>query len=151
LSYDIRTFHVILDLDPALPTPLYLQLVEGVRRLVAIGALRPGDRLPPVRDLAVQLRLNRNTVARAVQELEAQGVVRTRVGQGTFVAEHALAAGGASRETLLDAAIDRLLDESEALAIPAATLAGRVAARARDRARAAASRSGKNAPPEDDR
>lgn len=142
---------MILDLDPALPTPLYLQLVEGVRRLVAIGALRPGDRLPPVRDLAVQLRLNRNTVARAVQELEAQGVVRTRVGQGTFVAEQALAAGGASRETLLDAAIDRLLDESEALAIPAAALAGRVAARARDRAQAAAARAGKTTPPEDDR
>ncbi len=142
---------MILDLDPALPTPLYLQLIEGVRRLVAIGALRPGDRLPPVRDLASQLRLNRNTVARAVQELEAQGIVRTRVGQGTFVAEAAAAAGGASREALLDAAIDRLLDEAEALAVPAAALAARIAARARDRARVAAARAGKTTPPEDDR
>jgi len=134
---------MILDLDPALPKPLYLQLVEGVRRLVAIGALKPGDRLPAVRDLAVRLRLNRNTVARAVQELEAQGIVRTRVGQGTFVADEAGAAGGgASRETLLDAAIDRLLGEAEALAVPPDSLAARVAARARNAARAAPTRDG---------
>jgi len=125
---------MILDLDPALPTPLYLQLVEGVRRLVAIGALKPGDRLPAVRDLAVRLRLNRNTVARAIQELEAQGIVRTRVGQGTFVADEAGAAGGgASRDALLDAAIDRLLDEAEALAVPLESLAERAAARVRHR------------------
>jgi len=125
---------MILDLDPALPTPLYLQLVEGVRRLVAIGALKPGDRLPAVRDLAVRLRLNRNTVARAVQELEAQGIVRTRVGQGTFVADEAGAAGGgASRDALLDAAIDRLLDEAEALAVPLESLSERAAARVRHR------------------
>ena len=125
---------MILDLDPALPTPLYLQLVEGVRRLVAIGALKPGDRLPAVRDLAARLRLNRNTVARAIQELEAQGIVRTRVGQGTFVADEAGAAGGgASRDALLDAAIDRLLDEAEALAVPLESLAERAAARVRHR------------------
>jgi len=125
---------MILDLDPALPTPLYLQLVEGVRRLVAIGALKPGDRLPAVRDLAVRLRLNRNTVARAIQELEARGIVRTRVGQGTFVADEAGAAGGgASRDALLDAAIDRLLDEAEALAVPLESLAERAAARVRHR------------------
>jgi len=125
---------MILNLDPALPTPLYLQLVEGVRRLVAIGALKPGDRLPAVRGLAVRLRLNRNTVARAIQELEAQGIVRTRVGQGTFVADEAGAAGGgASRDALLDAAIDRLLDEAEALAVPLESLAERAAARVRHR------------------
>ena len=130
---------MILDLDPSLATPLYLQLVEGVRRLVAIGALKPGDRLPPVRELAAQLRLNRNTVARAVQELEAAGIVRTRVGQGTFVADEAGAAGGgASRDALLDAAIDRLLDEAAALAIPPGSLAARVAARLAARARDAA-------------
>jgi DNA-binding transcriptional regulator YhcF (GntR family) len=101
---------------------------------VAIGALKPGDRLPAVRDLAVRLRLNRNTVARAVQELEAQGIVRTRVGQGTFVADEAGAAGGgASRDALLDAAIDRLLDEAEALAVPLESLAERAAARVRNR------------------
>jgi len=122
-----------LDLDPALPTPLYLQLVEGIRRLVAIGALKPGDRLPTVRELAVQLRLNRNTAARAIQELEARGVVRTRVGQGTFVAEEA--GGEASREALLDLAIDRLIDEAVALTVPAGTLPERVAARVAARAR----------------
>ena len=122
---------MILDLDPALPTPLYLQLVQGIRRLVAIGALKPGDRLPTVRELAVQLRLNRNTAARAIQELEARGVVRTRVGQGTFVAEEA--GEGASREALLELAVDRLIDEAAALAVPLETLSERVAARVRSR------------------
>ena len=74
-----------LDLDPSSPVPLYLQLVEQVRRLVALGALRPGDQLPTVRELAVRTRVNRNTVGRAIQSLEREGVVRTRVGQGTFV------------------------------------------------------------------
>ncbi|MCU0254442.1 MAG: GntR family transcriptional regulator [Acidobacteria bacterium] len=124
-----------LDLDPARPTPLYLQVVEGVRRLVAIGALRPGDRLPAVRELAAQLRLNRNTVARAVQELEAAGVVRTRVGQGTFVADAAGAALGASREALLDAAIDRLLAEAAALGVDPSAVAARVTTRAAGTAR----------------
>ena len=59
------------DLDPGSPVPIYQQLVEGLRRQVAIGALRPGDRLPTVRELAVRHRVNRNTAARAVQELEA--------------------------------------------------------------------------------
>jgi DNA-binding transcriptional regulator YhcF (GntR family) len=66
-----------------------------------------------------------------VQELEAAGVVRTRVGQGTFVADGADDA--ASRETLLARAIDRLLDEAQALAVAPEALAARVAARARTR------------------
>ena len=88
-----------LELDPRSPTPLYRQIVEQVRRRVAQGVLRPGDRLPTIRDLAARARVNRNTAARAFQELEAAGLVRTRVGQGTFVADeaadgHAAAARG---------------------------------------------------------
>lgn len=118
---------MLLELDPASPVPLFRQLVEGVRRLVAIGALRPGDRLPTVRDLAVRLRLNRNTVSRAFQELEALGVVHSRVGQGTFVAEGA--AQGATRESLLDGAIDELLDAARDLEVPLDALPRRVAER----------------------
>ena len=57
----------LIRLDPASPIALYLQISEQIRRLIAIGALRPGDRLPTVRDLAVQTRVNRNTAARAIQ------------------------------------------------------------------------------------
>jgi len=120
-----------LQLDPASPVPLFRQLVEGVRRLVAIGVLKSGDRLPPVRDLAARLRLNRNTVSRAFQELEALGLVRSRVGQGTFVA--AEAAGSATREALLEGAIDALLDAARDLEVPLDALSARVEDRIRRR------------------
>ena len=102
-------------LDPTSPLALYLQIVEQVRRLVALGALRPGDRLPTVRELAVQARVNRNTAARAVQQLERERIVRTRVGQGTFVADGADRRGRDLRLSVVDSAIDRLLAEAGAV------------------------------------
>ena len=125
-----------LDLDPASPVPLYQQLVDGIRRLVARGALRPGDRLPAVRDLAVELRLNRNTAARAIQALEAEGIVRTRVGQGTFVAVGAAAVAPA-RDARVDRAIDALLDEAAALGLSPAEITTRLERRLRERRRGA--------------
>ena len=69
-------------------TPVYLQLVEQVRTAAAAGALRPGDALPGIRPLAEELRVNRNTVARAYSELESQGVIETLAGKGCFVREN---------------------------------------------------------------
>lgn len=71
--------------DPKSPLPIYAQLVEGVRHAVATGHLRAGDQLPTVRQLAVELRINPNTVARAYSELERCGVIATHRGRGTFV------------------------------------------------------------------
>ncbi len=107
-----------LDVDPASPVPLYRQIAEQVRRLVALGALRPGDRLPTVRELAVQVRVNRNTAARAIQTLESEGIVRTRVGQGTFVEEGPPPLDAARREAALDRVLDRLLVDAHTLGIP---------------------------------
>jgi GntR family transcriptional regulator len=116
----------MIDLDPASSVPLYLQISEQLRRLIALGALRPGDRLPTVRDLAVRTRVNRNTAARAIQHLEGAGVVRTRVGQGTFVErrEGAGQAEAAMRE--IDASIDRLLVESHTAGVAPEELERRV-------------------------
>jgi len=119
-----------LDLDPSSPVPLYLQLVEQVRRLVALGALRPGDQLPTVRELAVRTRVNRNTVGRAIQSLEREGVVRTRVGQGTFVvADGASNIDPARREKGLEEALDRLLIEAHTLGVPLEELGWRLSRR----------------------
>jgi GntR family transcriptional regulator len=74
--------------DPQLPVPIWSQIEESVRHLVASGALRPGDPLPSVRDLAREQRINPNTVAKAYQRLAEAGVVESRRGEGTFVAEH---------------------------------------------------------------
>jgi len=64
---------------------VYLQLVDQVKVAAASGALQPGDPLPAIRPLAEELRVNRNTVAKAYTELENQGVVETIVGKGSFV------------------------------------------------------------------
>ena len=86
-------------IDPTLPTPIWSQIEEAVRHLVASGALRPGDALPSVRDLARDQRINPNTVAKAYQRLVEAGIVETRRGEGTFVAEHppAMPAGEKAR------------------------------------------------------
>ena len=85
--------------DTTLPTPIWSQIEEAVRHLVASGALRPGDALPSVRDLAREQRINPNTVAKAYQRLVEAGIVETRRGEGTFVAEHppAMPAGEKAR------------------------------------------------------
>ena len=115
-----------IDLDPNDPTPLYLQIAARVRRLVALGALVPGDRIPTVRDLAVRARVNRNTAARAIQELEREGLVRTRVGQGTFVAEGGGRIDVRAREAAIDSRIDRLVEDAVRLRVPLAELPERV-------------------------
>lgn len=74
-------------LEPSSPIPIYVQLTEQVKRAVAGGSLLPGTQLPSVRELAVRLRINPNTVARAYMELERDGVVVTQKGRGTFIAE----------------------------------------------------------------
>jgi len=73
-------------IDPRDPTPIYAQLNRALRAAIATGRLAPGDQLPTVRQLAVELRVNANTVARVYGELERDGVLETRRGVGSFVA-----------------------------------------------------------------
>jgi GntR family transcriptional regulator len=72
-------------IDASDPTPLYAQLERAIRVAIASGRMGPGDRLPTVRQLAVDLKVNANTVAKVYAELERAGVVETRRGVGTFV------------------------------------------------------------------
>jgi GntR family transcriptional regulator len=76
---------VVFDIDPRDPTPIYAQLDRGLRAAIAGGRLRPGDQLPTVRQLAVELRVNANTVARVYSDLERAGVLETRRGVGSFI------------------------------------------------------------------
>lgn len=73
------------NLDSAHPTPLYHQLDRAIRFAIATGKLAIGDQLPTVRQLAVDLRINANTVAKVYAELERAGILETRRGVGTFV------------------------------------------------------------------
>ena len=75
----------IVYIDPRDRTPIYAQLERGLRAAIATGRLTPGDQLPTVRQLAVDLRVNANTVARVYAELERAGVIETRRGVGSFI------------------------------------------------------------------
>jgi GntR family transcriptional regulator len=76
----------VVAIDPRDQTPIYAQLDRGLRAAIATGRLQPGDQLPTVRQLAVELSINANTVARVYAELERDGVLETRRGVGSFVA-----------------------------------------------------------------
>jgi GntR family transcriptional regulator len=111
----------MLTVDPADPTPLYAQLDRGIRAAIAAGRLRPGDRLPTVRQLAVELRINANTVAKVYAELERAGVLATQRGIGTFVRDHPTQVGLATRrdrERELRPLVDRLLADASAIGVP---------------------------------
>jgi GntR family transcriptional regulator len=72
-------------LDPASGVPTYLQLVQQVEHALRLGYLKPGDRLPKVRDVVATLAINPNTVLKAYRELETKGLAAGRPGQGTFI------------------------------------------------------------------
>jgi GntR family transcriptional regulator len=87
--------------NPALPLPIWSQIEDGVRQLVATGALAPGAAMPSVRDLARAERINPNTAAKAYQRLVEAGVLETRRGEGTFVAERPPSMPAAERNRTL--------------------------------------------------
>lgn len=75
----------VVTLDPRDATPIWAQLERGLRAAIAAGRLQVGDQLPTVRQLAVDLRVNANTVARVYSDLERSGVLETRRGVGSFI------------------------------------------------------------------
>jgi GntR family transcriptional regulator len=94
-----RPFHLGLDLHSGVP--VYRQIIDQVRGGVASGSLSAGDQLPTVRQLAVDLAINPNTVLRAYRELELGGLLETHQGTGTFVAKKKLEKDDAERERQL--------------------------------------------------
>ncbi len=105
----------LVAVDPKHPTPIYVQLDQGIRAAIATGRLPVGAQLPTVRQLAVDLRVNANTVARVYAELERAGVVETRRGVGTFVsARQPAAPAKRGREPELRALAERWAAEAAA-------------------------------------
>ena len=74
-------------LDAANGTPIYRQIIQQIEYAILSGRMRPGDRLPTIRSLAVELKTNPNTIARAYNELEIRGILATQVGSGTFISD----------------------------------------------------------------
>ena len=94
-------------IDTADARPIYVQIMDEIRRALVLGTLRPEDPLPSVRQMSADLRVNPNTVAQAYRELERDGVVYVRRGQGTFVA--AVSVDGSQRRALARAVAERAL------------------------------------------
>ncbi|MGE5578253.1 MAG: GntR family transcriptional regulator [Syntrophothermus sp.] len=88
--------------------PIYVQLRDLIKRAIATGWLQPGTQLPTVRQLAVDLKINPNTVARVYSELEREGYLQTRQGKGTFVAQ----GGKKEAEDERDSRLSRIVDET---------------------------------------
>jgi GntR family transcriptional regulator len=88
-------------IDPKSAVPIYRQIADQLRRSVAAGLLAPGDRLPSVRELAGRLLVNPNTVAKVYRDLERDGLLETRRGDGTYISAHATAMAEADRRRIL--------------------------------------------------
>lgn len=102
--------------------PVYLQLTDQVKAAAASGALRPGEPLPTIRPLAEQLRVNRNTVAKAYAELESQGVIESLPGKGCFLKSGPTPLKKEARQQLLNEELDGLIVQAHHLQIEPAEL-----------------------------
>jgi len=115
VSYDSRRMRFQLNYKSG--KPVYLQLVDQVKRAAASGAIQPGDSLPSIRPLAEDLRVNRNTVAKAYAELESQGVIETLSGKGCFLRAHNARFTKSARLELLSREIDDAVVQAHHLQI----------------------------------
>ncbi len=98
--------------------PVYLQLVDQVKAAVASGAIRPGEPLPSIRPLAEELKVNRNTIAKAYGEMESQGIIETQAGRGCFVSANHSPLKKEARHRLLVQEIDQAVIQAHHLQVP---------------------------------
>ena len=119
-----RPFLFALDLHSGVP--VYRQLIDQVRAGVASGSLSPGDQLPTVRQLAVDLSINPNTVMRAYRELELTGLLETHQGTGTFIANKKIEQKSAERDRQLSQMAGELAARAGAAGFTVEDLIGRL-------------------------
>jgi len=109
-------------LDNASDRPVYLQIIDQVKRDIALGRVAAAERLPTVRQLAQQLAINPNTIAKAYRQLEQEGVILTRAGAGAFVADSDSMLSRAVRRRLICDELDRIVVEAFHMQIDKETL-----------------------------
>jgi GntR family transcriptional regulator len=102
---------LFINIDPSSGLPIYLQIAQQIKTAVAMGRLQPEDPLPSVRQLAVELAVNPNTVARAYLDLEIEGVIYKRQGAGTFVSGQGVEMSKGERRRVLNELLEKALVE----------------------------------------
>ena len=110
--------HMILQINFKSGKPVYLQVVDQVKAAAASGALQPGEALPCIRPLAEELRVNRNTIAKAYSELESLGVIETLPGKGCFLKENHSPLRKEVRRKMLIEEIDQAIVQAHHLQVP---------------------------------
>jgi GntR family transcriptional regulator len=108
---------ISFSLDPANGAPIYRQIIQQIEYAILSGRMHPGDRLPTIRSLAVELRINPNTIARAYSELEIRGILVTQVGNGTFVSDKKPEGEENARALKIREVLGRFIDEMRDLGI----------------------------------
>lgn len=116
-------------LDPASGVPFYRQVIDQTLAGIATGALVPGEQLPTVRTLAVELQVNLNTVAKAYRELEIRGVLNTQQGSGTYVAPVQVERDQVERRRQVVQLVDEFLARAAAAGLPLEEMVAELAAR----------------------
>lgn len=104
--------HILISIDAADARPIFVQIMDEVRRGIVLGTLQEDDPLPSVRRLASELRVNPNTVQQAYRELEREQVVYVRRGRGTFIASQPAERSGRERRRLAAGVAERALQEA---------------------------------------
>jgi GntR family transcriptional regulator len=117
-------------IDPQSGVPFYRQIIDQIQFAIADGRLGCGDRLPTVRQLAVDLKINPNTVARAYQELEIKGVVSTQMGTGTFIGDEKIEISELERQRMLDQISTELLSRAASYGLTLSEVLGALRGRA---------------------
>ncbi len=102
---------MFITVDPSSGLPIYLQIAQQIKTAVAMGRLAPEDPLPSVRQLAVELAVNPNTVARAYLDLEIEGVIHKRQGAGTFVSSQGVRVSKNERRRVLAELMEKAVVE----------------------------------------
>ncbi len=104
-------------LDTTSGYPFYRQIIQQIEHAVLSRRLLPGDRLPTIRSLAIELKINPNTIAKAYNELELRGIVETQVGSGTYVSENRVAEEDTQRQKKIEERLVRFIQDMDALGV----------------------------------
>jgi GntR family transcriptional regulator len=108
-----------MKLDPTSYIPIFEQIKEEIKKGISLRVLKPNESLPTIRDLAQELLLNPNTVARAYRELESEGFIYTRKGRGSYVTDNSVAIVQNEREAILNKILDKALEEARSFGLTA--------------------------------
>jgi GntR family transcriptional regulator len=108
-----------MKLDPTSYIPIFEQIKEEIKKGISLRVLKPNESLPTIRDLAQELLLNPNTVARAYRELESEGFIYTRKGKGSYVTDNSVAIVQNEREAILNKILDKALEEARSFGLTA--------------------------------